>query len=271
MKKRFFLMGIVSLTIGVSACNNSHQKSGDNPIEITAMSGNAQISLDWAGIYTGVLPCADCSGIQTTVELKGDETYRMTVKYLGKEENAFETMGTFTWNEAGNTITFDNANENGGFATQYFVGENTLTQLDIDGNFITGELADSYVLVKQSEDIPLVGTHWKLIEINGQAVTDESGNANEPFITFNAEGQVFGNGGCNSFRGPYELGGGDRLSFPKPLAATMMMCLNMGTEDQFMRMFEQVDSYAIKGDMLSLNRARMAPLARFAAVQETAE
>lgn len=267
MKKRLFLAGIVALAIGVSACNNHRQKGEDAPIEITSMSSNARVSLDWAGIYTGILPCANCSGIQTTVELRSDNTYKMTIKYLGKGENAFETAGTFTWNEAGNTVIFDNANENGGFATQYFVAENMLIQLDMDGNRITGELADNYVLRKKSADMLLIGTRWKLIEINGQPVTEESGNANEPFITFNAEGQVFGNGGCNSVRGVYELGAGDRLSFPKPLAATMMMCINMGTEDQFMRMFENVDSYAIQGDILSLHRARMAPLARFEAVE----
>lgn len=264
MRKKIFLMSIVALAIGVSACNN-HQQKGNDP-EIAAMSGNAQISLDWAGIYAGILPCADCEGIQTTVELKSDNSYKMTVMYLGKE-GTFEMTGTFTWNEAGNTITFNNGNENGGFATQYFVGENTLTQLDMDGNRITGEYADNYVLRKL--DMSLIGRHWKLIELNGQAITEESGNAREPFITFNAEGnQVFGNGGCNTFRGVYELGFGDRLSFPKPMAATMMMCVNMGTEDQFMRIFELVDSYAIKDDTLSLNRARMAPLARFVAVEE---
>jgi len=164
---------------------------------------------------------------------------------------------------------FDNKNENGGFPTQYFVAENMLIQLDMDVNKITGIHADSYVLKKSDVGASLTGTYWKLIEINGQAVTAESGNANEPHIIFDAdENRVFGSAGCNTFRGVFELGHGDRLSFPKPMAVTMMMCINMNTEDQFLRMFENVDSYAIQGDILSLHRARMAPLARFVAVEK---
>jgi uncharacterized lipoprotein NlpE involved in copper resistance len=32
---------------------------------------------------------------------------------------------------------------------RYLVGENTLTQLDMEGNKITGNMADQYVLKKQ--------------------------------------------------------------------------------------------------------------------------
>jgi len=280
MKKNIFLLGFVALAIiGMSACKSSQRKNENNSDKIVAMSddvqfscGNARVSLDWAGTYTGVLPCADCIGIQTTVELKFDKTYKKSVIYLGRDENVFQTTGTFTWNKEGNTITFDNKNETGGFPTRYFVAENKLIQLDIDGSRITGDLADRYILRKLDmgeSSMSLTETHWRLIEINGQAVTPESGNPNEPHIIFNVDGnRVFGNGGCNSFRGVYELGPGDRLSFPKPMAMTMMMCIsNMEIESQFMEILGKVDSYAIKGDTLSLHRARMAPLARFVAVQ----
>jgi hypothetical protein len=36
-----------------------------------------------------------------------------------------------------------------GFPPYYKLGENTLTHLDLDGNVITGDLADDYVLKKQ--------------------------------------------------------------------------------------------------------------------------
>ncbi len=37
----------------------------------------SQNSLDWAGVYEGVLPCADCPGIQTRLTLSRDETYEL--------------------------------------------------------------------------------------------------------------------------------------------------------------------------------------------------
>ena len=43
-----------------------------------------------------------------------------------------------------------------------------------------------------------------------------------------------------------------------------MACPDMTVEQDFLEMLETVDSYAIGSDgTLSLNRARMAPLARF--------
>ena len=48
------------------------------------------------------------------------------------------------WNKEGNTITLEGEDK----PNQYFVGENTLTQLDIDGNKIKGEIEEDYILRK---------------------------------------------------------------------------------------------------------------------------
>jgi len=42
------------------------------PVDAQHTSAN---SLDWAGVYRGVLPCADCPGIETTLRLATDSTY----------------------------------------------------------------------------------------------------------------------------------------------------------------------------------------------------
>jgi uncharacterized lipoprotein NlpE involved in copper resistance len=106
----------------------------------------SQNSLDYWGIYKGILPCADCEGIELTVELNSDFSYTKKTTYLGKGDGKpIETSGTYSWNEAGNTISL--AGE--GAPNQYFVGENVLFHLDMDGNRITGELAEKYRLNKQ--------------------------------------------------------------------------------------------------------------------------
>jgi len=110
---------------------------------------NSQNSLDWAGTYTGVIPCADCEGISVSLTLHPDETYLLSYSYLGKG-NSFPIMisGKFSWNEAGSTIFLNDAK---GFPPYYIVGENRLIQLDMEGNPITGALADKYVLEKNIE------------------------------------------------------------------------------------------------------------------------
>lgn len=103
-------------------------------------------SLDFLGIYKGVLPCADCEGIETSIELGTGNSYSKKTTYLGKEnQSVIESSGVFTWNEAGNTITFTNEE----VPNQYFVGENVLFHLDIEGNRVTGDLEKNHQLVKQ--------------------------------------------------------------------------------------------------------------------------
>ncbi|UTV29465.1 copper resistance protein NlpE [Photobacterium atrarenae] len=107
---------------------------------------NAQNALDWNGTYQGTLPCADCDGIKVTLTLNTDGTYSLTEKYLGKENGEFSSNGNFNWNAAGNTISVPS--DDGAFA-QYFVAENQLFRLDQEGQRITGDLAEQYVLSKQ--------------------------------------------------------------------------------------------------------------------------
>lgn len=107
---------------------------------------NALTSLDFMGTYEGILPCADCEGIQTVIELGVGNSYVKKITYLGKDNNnVIETQGTFSWNDEGNTITLDDEPS----PNQYFVGENVLFHLDLDGNRITGDLADKYRLNKK--------------------------------------------------------------------------------------------------------------------------
>lgn len=104
---------------------------------------NAQNSLDYEGTYVGTLPTASGEGMKVVITL-GKDTFTKTTSYIGKSDKPIEEKGSYQWNAAGNTVTLQGISA----PNQYFVGENTLTQLDIDGNRIDGELADNYVLRK---------------------------------------------------------------------------------------------------------------------------
>lgn len=107
----------------------------------------AQTSLDYTGTYKGVLPCADCEGIETVVTLNEDGTYQVTSTYLGKgEDNVFEESGNYTWKDNGSDIVLEDED---GENTMYFVAENKIIRLDMEGNRIEGALADNYVLNKE--------------------------------------------------------------------------------------------------------------------------
>lgn len=109
---------------------------------------NAQTSLDWAGEYKGLLPCADCSGIKTELELKSDHSYELTEEYEGKGDGKeFKTKGTFSFDSSGSLITLDKNAE----GRKFFVGENFIESRSIDtGEKIDGPLAEHYKLTKET-------------------------------------------------------------------------------------------------------------------------
>jgi len=119
--------------------------------------------------------------------------------------------------------------------------------------------------VDQKTNSTLVDKHWKLIELFGNPVSEN--NAKEPHIIFQTEdNRFFGDAGCNRFFGNYQLKGSDRITFSQA-ATTMMMCINMETEQKFLEVLNTADSYTIKGDTLTLNKGKE-PLARFVAVDK---
>ena len=111
--------------------------------------------------------------------------------------------------------------------------------------------------------------YWKLIEVNGNPVVWAESATREAFIILkDKDNLVNGNGGCNTLSGTYEIDRtANRIKFTQ-MVSTMMACLNMDVENDLKRALEMADNYSLSADgkYLSLNRARMAPLARFEVV-----
>lgn len=159
MKTRLSIMAVTTLLL-LAACDNTtpgkvpaNTPAADavpaNTAGAAAMADsehNARSSLDWAGTYQGMLPCADCEGISTTVVLTGDGSYQLSQVYIGKSDQQFNSSGKFNWNEAGNTVLLEAEQP-----VQFFVGENLLSMLDQQGKRIEGELAARYNLQKQPD------------------------------------------------------------------------------------------------------------------------
>ena len=108
---------------------------------------DARGAVDWPGGYQGTLPCADCEGIRTTLRLTETGHFTLTETYLGQTAKPFVTEGRFTRDGLGSTITLG-AGGAGDPPRRFLIGEGKLWHLDGEGQVITGDLADLYILTK---------------------------------------------------------------------------------------------------------------------------
>lgn len=265
---------IPAIALLFAACGGQQAPAPEAASEKPTPADNSRTSLDWAGTYKGTLPCADCEGITTWLTINADGSYELHTQYQGKGDvTVFLRDGNFSWMDDGNHIVLEGIQD---APNIYQVGENHLRQRDMEGKPITGDMADRYVLHKVEQAATkadamtapaLLGTYWKLVEIMGKPVTHDERRVPAHMVLQTEEKRVAGNAGCNSFFATYELDETKgSLRFSKA-GSTMMACPDMSVEDAFHQALEQVDNYTIGQDgRLSLNKAKMAPLMRFEAV-----
>lgn len=261
MKAKIIFITIVIITLGLYSCN-SKEKSIKNEHSEYATSDNSMNSLDWEGVYTGIVPCADCEGISTILILNKDLSYTLSTKYIGKSDSFSDSNGKFSWNEDGSIIILDE--EGSSEKKQFQVGENKIKMLDNKGLEISGELAESYILKKVKQDI--IEKYWKLIELNGNEVVWDDKTNKEPYIILKiADNRVVGNGSCNNLMGAYELKEGNEISFSR-VASTLRACPNMDLESKFLKIFDLVNKYSIDGEILMFFDSNNNVLAKFKVV-----
>jgi len=129
----------VFLIVLLTACNSTSNKTTDT------VSGTAIAASDE---YKGSLPCADCEGIDVSLQLNSDSGYTMNSVYKGSHadnnNNSFNDTGTWNIHSPDTLVLF---NKNG--SVKYIKTDSTLTQLDGSGNRITGPLANMFILHKK--------------------------------------------------------------------------------------------------------------------------
>lgn len=208
---------------------------------------NSRNSLDWSGTYTNGL---------ISLNLFNDNSYYY------KNGNILNS-GDFKWGANGSTITLVGTGE------QFKVREGSLKNMSNgseflkDGNNVAGDGDGAKGSVTVSKK--LLGGKWMLVELNGKAVKTGDKDRKQPYISFLPDGTFSGNGGCNGFGGNIERMDDFKVKFGSAIS-TMMACLGDGimeTESGFHAVLKAADNYTVKDGMLSLNKARMAPLARF--------
>lgn len=224
-------LSIVFVLIAMlSACAHEKEVTPSKPAVASPVdSHTSRNSLDWAGVYEGVLPCADCPGIKTRLTLGSDGTFERQTQYLDRETVPRTVLGKFTWHTSGNAISLD-ANGSG---QQYAVGEGRLILLNRDGTRPDPQ-ASNRVLTRVAKQVPagsdlsqiLENHRWTLVSAND---TENRRNdtlfpvADHPFVFSFSGSALNAKGSCNTLRGSYQINAAGQLDVG-PMATTMMAC-----------------------------------------------
>ena len=132
-----------------------------------------------------------------------------------------------------------------------------------DGHDAAEEPASTETAESMKPDVSLTNTYWKLVELNGAAVSP--GEDRELHMILRSDEQVGGYAGCNQFTGSVTVTG-DGLSLG-PIASTRRMCAQgMQQEDAFLQALENARRYSISGENLAIENAGGEVTMRFVAV-----
>lgn len=129
--------------------------------------------------------------------------------------------------------------------------------------FLAVFLVSCQTQTAQKPTADITGKKWKLTELNGKPIVLKE-SKNNPYFKLNMDGMRYeGHAGCNGLGGTFEIKQDVmRIKFNQGMS-TMMACEDLDIENQFTKAILAADNYSVNGNTLTLNKARMAPLAKF--------
>ncbi|MGO3181991.1 MAG: copper resistance protein NlpE [Aequorivita sp.] len=149
MKKIYILL--LSIPLSIIGCKenpkNDHQENSKANSEKVIDGDTSKDLLNWNGTYKGLVPCASCPGILTTVKLNDDKSFEKSDFYLDSKDGYFKEKGTFTFAEDGSKITMISGED----TLVYTFDKNHSNKLSTEEKEISSELAAKYVLTKLSD------------------------------------------------------------------------------------------------------------------------
>jgi heat shock protein HslJ len=221
--------GLILFTLALVLSAGAQQKQSAPTASKVVDMHNSQNSLDWAGVYEGTTPCADCPGIKTRLTLNRDGTYELMTQYLERPVAPATVRGRFTWHANGNEIVLDAQGGNQAYA----VGEGRLFMLSFAGD--PGSRVPNAVLtlvpraaVKYSLPERLERYRWTLASATdgkNQSIDPLRPNPEHPVVlTFSGGNRLSMQAPCNRIVGGYQIRPSGQLALRGAPASTMMGC-----------------------------------------------
>jgi heat shock protein HslJ len=218
--------GLFLIVALLAAC--SGEKPQSPPDAGVVDMHNSQNSLDWSGVYEGIVACQACPATQMRLTLGQDGRFELSRRALVRGATPATATGQFTWQPDGNTIVLDASGGGQGFA----VGEGRVIVLNSDGSRPDAAGASLLRLASVQPDARtglaemLEDHRWTLssaTDAGNQPLGSLFPSADRPFVFNFAGSRLMVEGGCNGLRGGYQLGADGLLTLSQ-LASTQMAC-----------------------------------------------
>ncbi|MFO7798613.1 copper resistance protein NlpE N-terminal domain-containing protein [Rhodohalobacter sp.] len=134
-------------------------------------------------VFSGILPCADCPGIESIVVLN-EESFEELSHYQDRGNNLYQVDGT--WTLTGDTLKLYRVEDE--LHKAFVYSREQIKLLDRDLQPITGDLEENYTLDRSPEQESIRSRHS---ELQDEGV-DFLANGNEPFwsVQINFDGQL---------------------------------------------------------------------------------
>lgn len=167
--KRLFPIWVFLLCIA-AACSTAPTSVSQSNAEMS----NTEVARVAVGTWVGTIPCADCPGIDYTLELNPDSTYRERLVYQGRSATPFVQSGN--WGVGNGRVKL---NKQGSGNNQFVIEGENLVMLDMEGNRIESTHAEAYRLSRKSAEEP--EDNPKLWREKYERGIDFAATGNEPF------------------------------------------------------------------------------------------
>ncbi|EJM0810102.1 envelope stress response activation lipoprotein NlpE [Escherichia albertii] len=135
-------MAVISL-FTLMGCNNRAEVEMLSPAQAAELKPMPQ---NWRG----VLPCADCEGIETSLFLEKDGTWVMNERYLGAREEPSSFASYGTWARTADKLVLTDSK---GEKSYYRVRGDALEMLDREGNPIESQFNYTLEPTKSSQPV----------------------------------------------------------------------------------------------------------------------
>jgi len=224
--RHLIFIGIISMLLfsckskkaTINAMEEMDESQTSSLFEEMESTGSENIIL---GTYSGMLPCADCIGIQVEITFRDDNSYLKRSKYLGKSTEILIEKGTFNYDEFEGQL---NCSTDSGIIASYEVEENRLVLIN-QQNDRQNNLEELYTLYKNNG--MLTNRLWTAVEIDGQKIKTKTAT-----LIFRNDNMLSGTGGCNQLHGNFEIEEKARRIKFGTLAMTKMACQHKHYDDE---------------------------------------